>query len=99
MLSNVDFPQPDGPMIATNSPVAISRLTSLNALVSTSAVRNTFSTCSSFSICDSSLDVDAGYAAVSLVARRDHAFAGLEPGEDLELLEAAAARADRASRR
>ena len=38
-FSNVDLPQPDGPMIATKSPCAISRLTPFSATVSTSSVR------------------------------------------------------------
>ena len=42
MLSSVDLPQPDGPMIAVNSPAAIPRSTSLSAVVSTSAARKTF---------------------------------------------------------
>ena len=39
MLSSVDLPQPDGPMMATNSPGAISSETSPSAWVSTSLVR------------------------------------------------------------
>ena len=39
MLSRVDLPQPDGPMMATNSPGAISSETSSSAWVSTSVVR------------------------------------------------------------
>ena len=35
----VDFPQPEGPMMETNSPALISMLTSLSAVVSTSSVR------------------------------------------------------------
>jgi hypothetical protein len=34
MLSNVDFPQPEGPTKATNSPLAISRSTGASATVS-----------------------------------------------------------------
>ena len=41
ILSNVDFPQPDGPIIDTNSLSFISKLTLLRAIVSTSVVRNT----------------------------------------------------------
>ncbi len=42
MFSRVDFPQPDGPMIATNSLSATSRLTLFSASVSTSVVTNFF---------------------------------------------------------
>src|SRR5215469_1796768 len=41
MLRKVDFPQPDGPITATNSPPATSRLMSRSAVVSTSVVRYT----------------------------------------------------------
>ena len=42
MFSRVDLPQPDGPMMATNSPAFTSRFTSRSAHVSTSSVRNIF---------------------------------------------------------
>ena len=42
MLSNVVFPQPEGPIMATNSPSLISIFTSANAQVSTSSVRKIF---------------------------------------------------------
>lgn len=42
MFSKVDLPQPEGPIIATNSPCLISILTLFNAQVSTSSVRKTF---------------------------------------------------------
>src|SRR5690606_16530120 len=42
MLSSVDFPQPDGPIIATNSPLFTCMFTLFSAVVSTSSVRNTF---------------------------------------------------------
>ena len=38
----MDFPQPDGPMMATNSPSLTSSSTSRSAQVSISSVRNTF---------------------------------------------------------
>ena len=41
MLSRVDLPQPEGPMIDTNSPFCISRLTFSSARVSISFVRYT----------------------------------------------------------
>ena len=44
---SVDFPEPDGPMIDTNSPSATSRLTFESAIVSIRSVRYTFSTFSS----------------------------------------------------
>jgi hypothetical protein len=40
MLSKVDLPQPDGPMMATNSPSSTVKDTLLSAIVSTSSVRN-----------------------------------------------------------
>src|SRR5574344_2186302 len=39
IFSNVDLPQPEGPMMATNSPSFTSILTPLSAIVSTSSVR------------------------------------------------------------
>ena len=42
MWSNVDLPQPEGPMTATNSPCPISIFTLSKAQVSTSSVLNTF---------------------------------------------------------
>ena len=39
IFSSVDFPQPDGPMMATNSPSLISKETPLRAVVSISSVR------------------------------------------------------------
>jgi hypothetical protein len=39
MLSRVDFPQPEGPIMATNSPVLTSKLTLERAVVSTISVR------------------------------------------------------------
>lgn len=42
MLRRVDLPQPEGPMIATNSPVWISKETLLRAIVSTRSVRKIF---------------------------------------------------------
>src|SRR5690606_24472932 len=39
MLRRVDLPQPEGPMMETNSPAWTSRLTLLRAVVSTSSVR------------------------------------------------------------
>src|SRR5574343_812565 len=41
-LSNVDFPQPDGPSRQTNWPAGISRLILLSAITSVSLVLNTF---------------------------------------------------------
>jgi hypothetical protein len=38
-LSSVDLPQPDGPMIATNSPSWMSRSIAFSAVVSTASVR------------------------------------------------------------
>src|SRR5574344_171289 len=42
IFSNVDFPQPDGPIIATNSPCFTSKLTSRSAQVSISSEQKTF---------------------------------------------------------
>ena len=44
MLSKVDLPQPEGPMMATNSPSLISNETPSNAMVSISmsSLRKTF---------------------------------------------------------
>ena len=39
MFISVDLPQPDGPMIATNSPSLISNVALSRAMVSTSSVR------------------------------------------------------------
>jgi hypothetical protein len=44
----VDFPQPEGPAMATYSPLLISRWIPERAWVSTSSVRKTFVTLSSF---------------------------------------------------
>ena len=44
MESNVDFPQPEGPEMATYSPLLISRCTCERACVSTSSVTKTFVT-------------------------------------------------------
>ena len=41
MFSSVDLPQPEGPMMATNSPSLISKLTPFSAVVSISSVRKT----------------------------------------------------------
>lgn len=40
MLSKVDLPQPDGPIMATNSPSSTVKDTLFKAIVSTSSVRN-----------------------------------------------------------
>ena len=42
MFSKVDFPQPEGPMMAMNSPFITSILTLFNAVVSISSVLNRF---------------------------------------------------------
>ena len=42
MLSSVDLPQPEGPMMATNSPSFTSKLTPFKAVVSTASVRKIF---------------------------------------------------------
>src|SRR5688500_8245566 len=47
MLSSVDFPHPDGPMMATNSPLASSKSTPFRAAVSSSFVRYFLLTCDS----------------------------------------------------
>jgi hypothetical protein len=39
MFSSVDFPDPDGPMMAANSPAPTSMLTPRNASTSTSPMR------------------------------------------------------------
>jgi len=45
MLRSIDLPQPEGPMMATNSPAATSRATLRSAVVSTSVVRYTLVSC------------------------------------------------------
>ncbi len=47
--SRVDFPQPEGPTIATNSPAATVRLTSVSAATSESPAANVFPSCSATS--------------------------------------------------
>src|SRR5688572_24566509 len=55
MFSSVDLPQPEGPMIDTNSPLLILILISFSAVVSISSVRKALVTFCSDSIGDSSV--------------------------------------------
>ena len=50
MLSKVDLPQPDGPIMATNSPSSTVKDTLFKAIVSTSSVRNDLQRFSTFII-------------------------------------------------
>src|SRR5260221_1634469 len=49
MLNNVDFPQPDGPMIETKSPAAVENEMSSTAVITPSAVASRLRMCSTSS--------------------------------------------------
>src|SRR5437868_15149131 len=106
MFSSVDFPQPEGPITATNSPLSICRLTFASAAVSTLSARyslriplSVITVVLPLQSVFLSFDLDAVEFAQLLVPGRQDALACHEAGEHFDLLRIAAAEAYRATLR
>src|SRR4030095_3615778 len=101
MFSSVDFPQPDGPMMATNSPASTLRSMARSAVVSTSSERNRRWTSASVIMGLGSWGLSAqDEVLVGLEARvgRGHdPLPGAQALQDLHLLGVAAADGDDAA--
>src|SRR5690606_16504819 len=84
--SNVVLPQPEGPAIATYSPLSIAKLMSESACVSTSSVVKTFLMPSIriSVVILASLDAYAIHVRVLGHIRQHHTVPGLQPADDLD---------------
>src|ERR1700679_3781282 len=97
VLSRVDLPQPDGPMIATNSPCSMDRSMDLRAEVSTSSERNRRWMSARTIIEGLSAQDQVGVGRKPGVGGDHHPLAGAEALGHLHLLGVAAANDDGAA--
>src|SRR5579859_4804978 len=97
VFKSVDLPQPDGPMIATNSPSSMERSMDRSAVVSTSSERNRRLMSASTIMRRLSAKDEVGVGSEPGIGGDHHPLAGREAGRHLHLLRIAAAHGDGAA--